>query len=224
VQAVSHEAERRCRRCGTVAPGLVCPACEAVQPVPPGADHFRVLGLPRRLAIDAAALEARWHALSRAVHPDRFQTGAEPEQQLSLQASAALNRAYRTLRDPVARGRYWLELHGMRLATRGPAVPSALAAEVFETQETLESLRAAGEGPAADALRADVRRLRDDLAARLGGLRDALVARYDAGDIEEPSALGALRERLAEIAYLRTLLGDLEDATGEGLRGTHHRH
>ena len=34
----------------------------------------------------------------------------------------------------------------------------------------------------------------------------------------------ALRRRLAEIAYLRTLLGDVEDAIGEGLRGTDHRH
>jgi molecular chaperone HscB len=224
MQAVSHQAERRCGRCGAVAPGVVCPACEAVQPLPSGADHFSVLGLPRRLAVDPGALEARWHALARAVHPDRFQTGTDAEQRLSVQASAAVNRAYRTLRDPVARGRYWLELHGMRLAARGPAVPPALAAEVFETQETLEALRAAGDGSAADALRADVRRLRDDLAGRLDAMREALLALYDAGDADGPEALEALRERLAAIAYLRTLLGDLEDATGEGLRGTHHRH
>src|SRR5207244_305948 len=85
----------------------------------------------------------RDHAASRAVHPGRFQTASRRERELSLAGSAAVNRAYRTLRDPVARGRYWLELHGARLGDGSPQVPPAIAAEVFETQEKLEELRAA---------------------------------------------------------------------------------
>ena len=199
---------------------MVCTRCGAVQALPPAADLFWVLGLPRRLALDAADLERRYHALSRAVHPDRFQTGSAEDRARSLEASAAVNRAYRTLRDPIARGRYWLELHGIALSDGGPRVPPGLAAEVFETQEKLEALRAGG----GTAVRAEVEGVRADLAARLAALRDALVDGWARGDVTDAAALEALRQRLAEIAYLRTLMGDIEDSLDEGLRGTNHRH
>ena len=130
-----------------------------------------------------------------------------------------MNRAYRTLRDPVARGRYWLELHGARLGDGGPQVPPAIAAEVFETQEKLEELRAA----ASPERRREVEALRDGFTGRLGVLRDELCALYASANGGAPS-LDELKCRLSEIAYLRTLLGDIEDAMGEGLRGTDHRH
>jgi molecular chaperone HscB len=211
---------RQCWRCGvTGAASLVCARCDAVQPLSVEADLFAILGFPRRLAVDSAELERRYHAASRAVHPDRHQTADDRQRELSLAASAAVNRAYRTLRDPVARGRYWLELHGTRLGDEGARVPPAIAADVFETQEKLEALRAAS---ADAALRAEVRELRERFAARLESLRSELLADYDADD--RGPALEELRRRLAEIAYLRTLLGDIDDTIGEGFRGSDHRH
>ena len=221
------EAESRqgaCWRCGAEPRGaLVCQGCDAVQPVPADLDYFGALGLPRRLALDVADLERRYHQASRALHPDRFQTASPREQELSLAASALINRARRTLRSAVTRGRYWLELHGDRLGEDNKRVPPAIAAEVFETQEKLEELRAAGSGPATEALRCDVRALHDELARRLRVHTDELDARYAAwngdGDLAE------LKRRLSEIAYLTTLLGDLEVALGgEETRGTDRRH
>jgi molecular chaperone HscB len=213
-----------CWRCAAETRGaLICPGCGTVQPVPADTDYFAALGLPRRLALDVAQLERRYLEASRALHPDRFQTATGREQELSLAASALVNRARRTLRSPAARGRYWLELHGDRLGEDNKRVPPAIAAEVFETQEKLEELRAAGSGPAADGLRREVRALHDELAARLQALTAELEARYGAwngdGDLDE------LKRRLSEIAYLTTLLGDLEVALGgEEMRGTDRRH
>jgi molecular chaperone HscB len=221
MQATSTK-ERTCWRCrADTESAVVCPGCAAVQPLAPETDLFTVLDLPRDLRIDAADLEGRYHAASRAVHPDRHQTAGATERELSLRASAAVNRAYRTLRDPVARARYWLELHGMR-GQSGPAVPAAIAADVFETQEKLEELRGATPGTQADELRAEVETLRASLATRLDDLRVALVAQFPAWNAG--AGLEELQRRLAEIAYLRTLLGDVEEALGDGLRDTHHRH
>jgi molecular chaperone HscB len=213
---------RECRKCGTDAGrALVCPRCQAVQPLGSDADLFAVLGLPRGLALDGADLERRYLAASRAVHPDRHQTASEVDRELSLAASAAVNRAYRTLRDPIARGRYWLELHGTGLADGGSSVPADVAADVFATQEKLEELRAATDAGERTALRHDVAGLREGFAARLAGLRDELVTSY--AERQQP-ALDALRRRLAEIAYLGTLLGDIEEAIEEGSDGTDRRH
>src|SRR5581483_2045961 len=164
-------ADDRCWRCDAPGAGvLVCPRCEAPQPLDPAVDYFALLGLPRRLVIDAEDLERRYHAAARRVHPDRHQTAGAHAQALALAASAALNRAYRTLRDPVARGRYWLELHGRPLA-------------------------GAGNGVAPGALRAEVEAARDEIGGRLDGLANALARRYAEWDAAAAGASpGALEE------------------------------
>lgn len=207
---------RRCWRCGANGSdaGLVCARCEAPQALPSGVDLFAILGLPRGLVIDLADLERRYHAASRAVHPDRHQTSDAKARDLSLAAGAAVNRAYRTLRDPIAVGRYWLDLHGERLGNEN-RVPPALAALVFETQETLEELRdAGGSGP----LRERVAGVKGELSDRLASLQAELTSHYadwTAADPAAPAVIAELKRRLSEIAYLRTLLGDVDAALGD---------
>ena len=92
----------------------------------------------------------------------------------------------------------------------------AIAAEVFETQETLEALRAA---PADAEIRGEVLARRDALGERLRALRTVLEC-----DDSAWSSPGELKRRLTEIAYLTTLFGDVDEALGEGPRGTRHRH
>jgi len=204
--------ERQCWRCRQEVTALVCPRCEAVQPFSGEPDLFAVLGLPRRLVVDPVDLEHRYHETSRLVHPDRFQTAGARERELSVDASAAVNRAYRTLRDPVALGRYWLTLNGVALGGGQQGVPPALAAEVFAIQEQLEELRAA-RAEDAPVHRREVNERREEVATRLARLRGELVELYGA---DGGLALEDLRRRLAEIAYLRTLLGDIEETLEGG--------
>lgn len=206
----AEEREGACWRCAErVGLSAFCLSCAAPQPVTSDTDHFALLGLPRRLDLDLADLERRYHEAARLVHPDRHH-GASPEEQvLSVTASAALNRAYRTLRDPVARGRYWLELHGDAIGTDNNRIPPELAAVVFDVQEQLAEVRA-GHGDAAAVARA-----REALASRLAALVADLGARYARdGAGHDAAALSALKERLSEIAYVRTLLRDVDAARG----------
>lgn len=215
--------ESECWKCqAKVASAILCPRCHVIQHLPAGVDLFEVLGLPHRLEVDLADLEDRYHTASREVHPDRHQTAGAKEQSLSLAASAALNRAYRTLRDPVARGRYWLELHDVPLGENNNRVPPALAAEVFAVQEKLEEVRAAAPGD--EALLGEVRALRTELADRLAALRADLVTGYAGAPVPDTAGLADLKRRLSEIAYLDTLLGDVDESLGEETGGADHRH
>ena len=54
-----------------------------------------------------------------------------------------LTRSYRTLRDPVARGLYWLEQNGEKLAENNKRVPPEVAELVFEVQEQLAEMQLA---------------------------------------------------------------------------------
>src|SRR5262249_91869 len=118
---------------------------------------------------------------------------------------------------PIARGRYWLELHGRPLGERNNQVPPALAELVFETQEQLAELRGASDSGAA---RRGVGGALADLDARARALGAGLEGRRAAGGGppggdgaggETPDALAELKRRLSEIAYLNTLRDDVDE-------------
>jgi molecular chaperone HscB len=177
---------------------------------------FAALQLPRLLEIDAATLESAYHELGRQIHPDRF-TSSPPEiRDASLRATALLTRAYRTLRDPITRGRYWLELHGHKLAENNKEVPPDLAELVFEVQEKLSDSRAA-RGADEAAGRDNLLDLKNE-RARLQGLLDELYAElienfaaFDNGGGADPDQIFAdLKAVLSKLAYLRTLVRDVD--------------
>src|SRR5947207_8936718 len=111
-------------------------------------DYFEVFGLPRRLGLDAAALQRKFYELSRRTHPDFHQTAPAEEQARVLETSARLNAAYRALRDPIARVEYLVRLEEGRDTKEGgaekPPAPPALLAGMFEIQEALAEAKAGG--------------------------------------------------------------------------------
>ena len=133
-----------------------------------------------------------------------------------MRATALLTRAYRTLRDPVARGLYTLELNGVKLAENNKNVPPDLAELVFEVQEQLADLNAERSrgGEAARGLNAEVTARRAELQRTMDGLMDelnALFARIDANDTAARDDLYAeLKAILSKIAYMRTLIRDVD--------------
>ncbi|HKM99671.1 MAG TPA: hypothetical protein VJX23_04090 [Candidatus Binataceae bacterium] len=198
-----------CPSCGRrQEPRLVCQDCGA--PVGADLDCFAALGLPRKLVIDSSALERVYHDLSRKIHPDRFAQSSPRVRTASLHSTALLTRGYRTLRDPVARGLYWLELNGEKLADNNKSVPPDLAELVFEVQDELAELR--GDGAASEYRDRAVRR-RAELEAATNALNGDLTAnfaRWDAGAADAKTLAAELKSTLSKIAYLRTLLRDVD--------------
>jgi len=209
-----------CLHCGKpAADQLVCPGCGVVARAPLGAeaepDYFTVFSLPRRPVIDLADLEQRYYAMSRAMHPDLFHDRPPAEQAASLRMTARVNRAYRTLKDPVTRGLYWLELHGESLGRDNERVPPTLAARVFEVQEQLDELRSAKKAGAADAETTAVVAVRDELRDDLDGCELRLAKNFERftsnGGAE---ALAETKHILSELHYVRTLLRDVDKELG----------
>jgi molecular chaperone HscB len=211
---VTERDSSKCWGCGVVArDGEVCPECGRLQGFSAGSDHWTVLGLERQLGLDRADLERRYHDLNRRLHPDFFRLRSPEEQAISLEASAAVNAAYRALRGPVSRVEYLLELEGMGLGTAGQAKPPAdLFEEIIELQEARMELQTADPDEAL-ALRARLEGAREELTARQSGTETELTAcfpEWDAGDdAARRRVLGRMRDILATRAYLRTVLRDL---------------
>jgi molecular chaperone HscB len=169
-------------------------------------DCFERLGLPRRFSIDAAALERAYLAGSRAVHPDYHAAGAGADLAVSLEASAAVNEAYTTLRDPFSRADHLLGLLGGPTASEHKQMPPAFLAEMLEAREQVEEAR--GDPAATDRLEAA-------FTARFGGLMDQVgqvFARLDATpehDGGRANLLAQVRGLLNAAKYARGLLRDL---------------
>jgi molecular chaperone HscB len=196
-------------------------------------DYFEVFGLPRKLQVDLDALQRRFYELSRRHHPDFHQGDDAGAQAQTLEVSALVNRAYRALRDPIARVEYLIALEEGREVreetSARPAPPMDLLEEMLEVQETLEEAKSAGvTEETAGRLRAERQRLDDrrkaEEAALIAGQAEWDAA-VDAG-ADRKALLGRFKQRLAARAYLRTVIGDLTQALGEdeGSHVAHRRH
>jgi molecular chaperone HscB len=188
----------------------------------PSVNYFEVFGLERKLGIDTDVLQRRFYELSRRHHPDFHASAPAGEQAEALEASARLNAAYRTLRDPIGRIDYLVRLEEGRETREGatvkPQAPPDLLEEMFEIQEALAEAKAQGLDEATRKTLAAQRehlllRSREE-EARLAG---PLTVAWDGARPEErPGLLGQLKQGLATRAYLRTVTDDLGQALDEG--------
>ena len=139
-------------------------------------DDFTLFGLPRRFALDRAALDAQWLALQAQVHPDRFAGQGAASQRLAMQWAVRVNEAYQRLKDPLKRGAYLCELRGAPIqADNNTAMPRAFLMQQMAWREALDD---AGSDAAAvesldDAVQADERKLLATLGQTLDGEGDA---------------------------------------------------
>src|SRR5207237_1818735 len=131
-----------CRECGGGAPFDMhfCPQCTKILSLGRHGDYFTFLGVPHRLNLNTEEVEQRFRAPSRQFHPDFFYNATPAERRASLERSSYLNDAYRTLKNPIARLEYLLQLEGF--APKGPEeasrqVPPGLLEEVFALNEEL---------------------------------------------------------------------------------------
>ena len=188
--------------------------------MPAERNYFEVFALPRKLHLDAKALEQAFYARSRACHPDRFASASPEKQQWALEQTALLNDAYRTLKQPLARTEYLLKLEGVTLADEKekPKPPADLLEEVFELNMQLEEMRMNRNlGEDDPQLRADHTSAKTSLEAQLAGIDAELEkewTRWDSASDEQAqvAAKTAMAALLDKRRYVRNLVRDVNEA------------
>ena len=131
---------------------------------------FELFDVPAAFAQDAAALDARWKALQREAHPDRFAGQGAAAQRVAMQWSARINEAYQRLRNPLRRAAYLCELKGAPIqAENNTAMPARFLMQQMEWREALED---ASTLQAVQALEGEVNRARQQALATCGQLLD----------------------------------------------------
>lgn len=188
------------------------------------ADYFAIFGLPRKLWIEMSALEQKFLQMSWKLHPDNFVNASEPERELSLKRSSELNDAYRTLRDPVVRVEYLLEIEGARKeGEHKQQAPPELLEEVFELNESLDELRETRQaGGNLAALKARLEAADKNFQEKLGEVDAQLQAvahewdaALEADTAERKKVTARLNELLNRRSYIRNLVANVAKELAE---------
>ena len=159
-------------------------------------DDFELFGLVQQFAQDRAALDARWKALQREAHPDKFAAQGAAAQRIAMQWSVRINEAYQRLKDPLKRAAYLCELHGAAVnAENNTAMPAAFLMQQMEWREGLDDARSEAELEAIQATLAASRHetlqqceqlldVAHDYAAAVGQVRALMFIERFAHDVE----------------------------------------
>ncbi|HEV2986803.1 MAG TPA: Fe-S protein assembly co-chaperone HscB [Candidatus Angelobacter sp.] len=232
--------ETACWSCGQATSLHFCEACGKIQPLQ-DVDFFTMLGLPRKLHIDMAALEREFYRLSRKLHPDLFARATAREQEWSTGKTSQLNDAYRALKDPIARTAYLLELEGVKLEEQSrnatdsarmsgvekkQVVPPDLLEEVFELNMQLEEMRMNKQmGEDDPNITRDLQAARQKFEQKMNELTGELQRNWDQWDAlippgeaepQDRESRARVRNQMVDLlnrrSYIRNLLRDVNEA------------
>ena len=204
--ALSQVAPIKCAKCNKpMSLPLVCDYCHTLNAAATTTDYFTLLGLPRRFDIDDRVLQKKYLSLSRYAHPDFCANEEQEVQGLHEQVSAALNDAYRTLKDPASRAAYLLELLGGKSSAEDKSVPDGFLGTMMMMQEEIADARAAGNKDELRRLHSVLETQHDGLLKRLAELfedhQQAVVCEAVRADL-----MAEIRRKVNAVSYVKKLL------------------
>jgi molecular chaperone HscB len=164
-------------------------------------DYFALLGLNPVFAIDSQALDSAYHAIQRQVHPDKFTHSGGGEQRQAAQWAALANEAYRTLKQPVQRARYLVQLRGVDF--KDCALPEGFLFTQLNLREAVEKARTGRNTGKLTDLKNSLHKEYAELHARLAGQLDG----------EQNYARGA--QTVLILQFFDKLLAEVDDALFE---------
>ena len=164
------------------------------------ADYFELFALPQCFLIDQSTLEQRYRELQTKIHPDRFVNASEQDKRFSLQWATRINEAFQTLKKPLSRAQYLLELHGYAASASNPTLSEAFLVDQIIWRERIQ-----------DALEAaDI----DELERLYAQIVDQIKVQYAqlAIQFDDRSQYNQALERVRQLMFLEKLKQDADEA------------
>ena len=136
-------------------------------------NHFELFGLEPGYALDSERLEQAYRDIQARIHPDRFAHAGDADRRASMQWTTRVNEAYRTLKSPLERARYLLELNGVDVGFEtNTTMPPDFLGRQLELREALELAQGEKDAGALERLRAALRIEKHEMESILGETLD----------------------------------------------------
>ena len=140
-------------------------------------NYFELFGLAEAFEVDKEALGARYRELQAETHPDRFASASDQEKRIAQQRASLVNDAFDTLKSPLLRSRYLLELRGAPVDDRRQLPPTFLI-EQMELREGLDAARRA------DDPMETVEAVLDEVRRAVKGMSGEIATAFEEGGAE----------------------------------------
>ncbi|MGB5519111.1 MAG: Fe-S protein assembly co-chaperone HscB [Gammaproteobacteria bacterium] len=104
--------------------------------------YFELFDIPVSYDVDLNKVQHRYRELQKAVHPDKYASASAQERRLSMQQTSMINQALHTLKHPVERAVYLLQLKSPEFTMDNQTTMDAsFLMEQMEMREKLETVR-----------------------------------------------------------------------------------
>ncbi|MDC9714455.1 MAG: Fe-S protein assembly co-chaperone HscB [Gammaproteobacteria bacterium] len=114
-------------------------------------NYFELFSLEADFAIDLSALEQIYQMQIAQYHPDKFAVGSDKEKTLAVQNTSLINSAFDTLKSPLLRATYLLELQDINaFDEKDTKMDVDFLMRQIELRESLEAIEKAEDEMALD--------------------------------------------------------------------------
>ncbi|KAJ9064189.1 hypothetical protein DSO57_1033028 [Entomophthora muscae] len=171
---------KACLDCGNeIDQKLICPFkdCGSIQPPPYSTNYFEFFELNPSYKIDPQSLRLKFFDIQRKTHPDNFysKTNAGSSEDLS----SWVNKAYETLKNPLSRAIYLLELNQVYIGESMELRDQSILLEIMELNEAIE-----------DAQNADaLHKIIIEVKVKLRDLENQIASEFDNKNYKESQRL-----------------------------------
>lgn len=105
------------------------------------ANYFELFDLPVSFDIDTEKLTSRYRDLQSVIHPDKYVNASEKERRLAMQKAVQINEAFQTLKNPLSRAIYLLQLQGIDSKDSHSAMDGEFLMSQMELREELAEIK-----------------------------------------------------------------------------------
>ena len=162
-------------------------------------NYFDIFGLPVSFEVDVQQLAEQYRELQKAVHPDKFANASDRDRRLAVQQAAQINEAFHTLKSPLKRARYLLQLKGVEFDDqRETSFEPEFLMEQMELRETLAGIR-----EKEDAL-GSLGKLMQDIEQKIQSMQKQLALFIKQDDLE------LAKSQIHKLQFLEKLMNECE--------------
>jgi molecular chaperone HscB len=165
-------------------------------------NYFELFEIPVSYDVDIKQLQHRYRDLQKAVHPDRYANASSQERRLSMQQTSLINQALHTLKHPVERAVYLLQLKGVDFTMDNETtMDAAFLMEQMEMREKLESIRQQHDPLAElDSMQADIR-------SKMTAMAEKFKQAYQSDEFDDA------REVVRKLQFLNKAKNEIDELT-----------
>lgn len=164
-------------------------------------NHFELFDLTPHFALDNTVLESAYRQLQSQVHPDKFAHLSEAEKRASMQWSTRVNEAYQTLKSPLNRAAYLLQLNGINaLSETNTQLAPAFLMQQIEWREAIQDARAS-------ANLAALQQVEREITSQTKDWQDQLLVQLD-----QQQDLIAATNTVRQLKFVDKIMSEIDDA------------